>query len=712
MHFQKFGKIYSKKRLFFFFLVISISIIISPLNVHALKKVNYNKNWIKNSDFSSLEDHWSMILEGDNSDINATIHSEQANFEICGEKGNFSLIADPPLALNWLETDNPNFPNRPDVDEITPYGCRVSHEFDDITAVQNPSVHWDQNITIPVDITDYVIKSASIQAIVNATVDENIDREDDYLNNYARLSPNYVVDTYSVGDYIRFYILISDLEKNKIFEIAYFQTEQIGSGSPPGKDYLYDTYMLSVSQDVLIFYLESVLASNNNFTISLGIDIHIEDNLANYWDLDNFDELFIKYVNFTFTFEKIINRYDSISMYQVGESINETSVKIEDANLNFKFKIDKFWPETLSPNSELKIFINNYEISRNIELSEMNTTYQTITLKAADIKSYIFTNINISLSIMISIADNFALDEKITISIDDVYLMISYTVFIEDSSLSFLILIVLIVLFIIIGILGSLSLRSYVFVPRKKKREKYLLLRTQRFKDIRNIQAIIVMHKSSGLPIFTKSYSSLMKGKNSLFSGFIQAISVIGEYISKDEPQESEIKSSESKIGYKKIIELDLKQFFCLVLDFEEIRTVLILKNKSSKRLKQYVYQFTMALYMKLSKVINNWDNDLAYFNEEIPPFVNEFFEIFYKNAFKASFNDGDIPNLRKNYKLSKSELMVLEKIVSIQKESSSFMLMNIIEELYFKEEDLVINAIESLIEKKLIVPINDPINN
>ncbi|MFX1407863.1 MAG: hypothetical protein ACFFC9_00430 [Promethearchaeota archaeon] len=713
MLYQEWRKLNYKNSLSAVFLVSIFTIITLTSNAHALKEVNYNKNWIENPDFS-VEDHWNIIQDGDNTDVNGTIHSGQGNFEICGSKGNFSLIADPPLAIDWVETNNPKFPNRPDLDEITSYGCRVSHEFNDSTAVQNPSVHWDHNITLPIDMEDYVIKSASIHVIVNATVDDNLDREEDYLTgDLARWNPNYDVDTYSIGDYARFYVLISDLEKNKVYEIAHFQTEQIGTGDPPGKDYLFDTNMLSVPQDVLIFYLESILGSNSqNFTISLGIDIYSEDNVADYWDLDNFDELIIKFVNFSFSFEKVINRYTSISLCQVGESIDEANIKIRDANLNFKFKIDKTWPETLSPNSELKIFINNYEIGRNMELSEMNSTYQTTILRAADIKSYIFTNINISLSIMIYLADNFALDEKITISIDEVYLMISYTVLLEDSSLDFIILMVLIILFIIIAILGSLSLRSYVFMPRKKKRENYLLLRTQRFKDISNIQAIIIMHKDSGLPIFTESYSYLMKGKNTLFSGFIQAISVIGEEISKNEPQKLEIKNPESKLGYKKIIELDLKQFFCLVLDFEELRTVLILKNKSSKRLKQYMYQFTMTLYMRLSKFINNWDNDLAYFNKEIPPFINEFFEIFYKNAFKASFNAADIPKLRKKYRLSKMEIILIKKIVSILKDNSSFLLMTLIEELGIKEEDLVINAIESLIEKKIIVPISIPINN
>ncbi|MHA2473521.1 MAG: hypothetical protein ACXAES_09835, partial [Promethearchaeota archaeon] len=489
--------------------------------VHALEGTHYTKQWIRNSDFSLGDDSWVTSVEGDESDINASIYSEQGKFEIYGEQRSFSLVADPPLALDWSVRDNPNFPDRPDIYEFTSDGCRVSHQFDDITAVQSPSVHWDQNISLPVNMSDYQIKSASIESIVNATVDENLDRLEDYLTgDLARLAPDYVVDTYSVGDYIRFYVLISDLEKNQVFEIAYFQTEQIGSSNPPGKDYLYDTYMHTVPQEILVFYLGAVLGSDNsNFTLTLGIRIHIEDNLGSYWDQDDFDELFIKSVNFTFIYEKKIDRYSSVSLNQIGASINGTNVEIRDAVLNLKFKIDDIWPESLSPNSELSIFINNYEIEKKIKLSEMNSSFQEITIEKSDIKAFILTNINISVSIRVVMADNFVLDRVFTISVDDAYLTISYTIFREDTSPNYFIWVILIILFIVIAILGSLSLRSYVLVPRKLNKRNALLSRTQKFKDAENIQGILLIHNDGGLPLFSKNYSELLEGKNTLFSG-------------------------------------------------------------------------------------------------------------------------------------------------------------------------------------------------
>jgi len=406
------------------------------MSVFGLKENHYTTQWIKNSEFNLPDDSWFTLVDGDISDVNASIHSGQGNFEIYGDQRILSLVADPPLALDWSAMDNPSFPNRPDVDEITSKGCRVSHEFDDMSAIQNPSVHWDKNITMPVNMSDYIITSASIQVRVNATADQNLDRYYDYVyGRNARTDPFVPVDQYGDGDYVRFYVLLSDLEKNRVYEIAYLQSVWLGDGGAPGTDYLYDTYMISVPQEDLIYFLSSSLSTDfNNFTITLGIRLQIEDNSEISLDKDTFDELIINFVNLTFTYEKKIDQYTSVSLNQIGASINETNVEITDAFLNFKFKIDEAWPESLSPNSELTIFINNYEIEKKFKLSEINTSFQDIIIGASEIKAFILTNINISVSIVVLLADEFVLARLFTISVDDAYLTISYTIFRETPN--------------------------------------------------------------------------------------------------------------------------------------------------------------------------------------------------------------------------------------------------------------------------------------
>jgi hypothetical protein len=679
------------------------------LKIYSSSKEDYSDQWLENPSFDSPDESWFCTIQGDNSDVSGCLSDGKADFNILGDKHTFSLIADPPLALDWNEVDNPNFPNHPDIDEINADGCRVSHEWDDTTAVQNPSVHWDRNVTVSVNMLDYEITSASIQAIVNATVDENLDRYYDYYyGRLARTLPNEIVDTYGVGDYVKFYVLISDLEKSKVYEIANLQTEVIGNGAAPGIDYLFDTYMISVPEDVLKFYLSSVLnTDSHNFTVSLGIRLNIEDNVVTYYDLDTFNELIIKYLNLTFTYEKKIDQLTTISWNQIGDSINGNNIVLKDANLYFKYNINQIWPQSSSLNSGLQIIINNYELEKTIKLSSINTSFQEMYLGEDNVLSYILTNINISISIQVFIADEFVLENNFTISIDDVYLTISYIKIIEDPPLSYDFLwIILLVAIMVIGILGSLSLRSYLFVPRRQRRESYLMLRTQKFKDIRNLQAIIAMYKPSGLPVYTQSYSSMMKGKNTLFSGFIQAISIIGEEITRSDKKSSKMKIHKDKVDFHKVVELDLKQFHCLVLDVEELRTVLILKSKSSKRLKDILVQFSFIVYVKVSERLKDWNNEINGLDESIQPLVNEYFDIFYKDPFKANIQESELLKYKKKLDLSKFEFQIMTTIFSLLKEKSNFKLMDILERKTDKNEDGVINALESLIEFKLISPI------
>jgi hypothetical protein len=705
LHFQN-SKENKTIRLYFTVLIIILFSFCLQLNVHALKEIHYKKHWIKNSDFSNSTSQWFPLINGDFSDVNAKISSEQANYEILGETGIFSFTADPPLESNWSAVINPEFPSLPEFANITPDGCRVSHQYDDQTAVQNPSAHWDKNFTLPVNITDYIITSASIKSIVYANASLNVDRAGD---TEARNDHVDSMDTYDIGDYVRFYVLISDLEKEIIYEIAYLQPDDLGAGDPPGEDIFPDTYMITVPEEVLIFYISSVLnADRSNFTLTLGMRLYFEDNIVVNWDYDKFNELIIKNVNLTFTYEKKIDQATIISWNQIGEAISGSNTEITNASLNFKYKINQIWDISLSFNSEMRILINNYEIDRFIKLSSLSTNFQELELSGFDVMSNILKNTNISLSIQIFIADEFALDHLITISVDDVYLEISYMVWFETAPPSNnLIWIALIISLIVIALLTTLSLRSYIFQPRKQRKFSLLQLRTQRFKDINNIQGIILIHNPSGLPIFSRSYSLLMKGKKTLFSGFIQAVSIIGEEFGKESPKRSKAIKSSDGIDYHKIIELDLKKFRCLILDIEELRTVLILKSKSSKRLQRIMFDFSLALYLKISEELKTFDNDLTPFPEIITPLLDEYFELYYKEDFITELHEKDIQTIKKEFKLTKFQVQIMITVFLILKEKLSFRLMNIVEELKEKNENSIIDGIESLIEKKLILPYN-----
>lgn len=265
------------------------------------------------------------------------------------------------------------------------------------------------------------------------------------------------------------------------------------------------------------------------------------------------------------------------------------------------------------------------------------------------------------------------------------------------------------ILFASIGIgsiFAALSLRSYVILPRKRRKESELLAETQRFKDIRNIQAIVIIHKFSGIPIFSRSYSILEKHNKELFSGFIQAITTIGEEFAQRESVEPNMKESTKGYGTERIMELDFKYFYCLIADLEEVRTVLILKEKSSERLKSQLRQLLLALNLNLSEQLQSWDGSLEQFEVILPPILNEYFELYYKESFQLNIRDAEFLKMTKDKSLNKMEIRVLNVIISVAKSKKNIINLDTILNLVHEEnKDIIIKAIESLIAQKIIIP-------
>ena len=386
--------------------------------------------WLNNSGFDLPVYPWFSEIEGDISDVGATSIQGQADFEVYGDKRIFSNVSGTPTTQDWLNVTNPSFPALPDFHEIDEYGCEISHSWVDPTdAFQSLSVHWDRNITLPVDMSDYNITSVSINTIVNASVTPfgtsplyrgGIDVEGDTVDG---TSPDFTREY----DYARFYVLISDLEKNDVFEISFNQTTNLGQDSGPTIANLTDFSLFTRPEESLISYLTTVLNNDpehKSFTLSLGMRIFCTDN--GQGDNDTWNSLRIKSCNLTFTYEKIIDQFTKASWEQEGKKISGSGIQITKANLNFKYKIDQTWPSLLSPNSELRVLINNKKHTETIKLSSATDTFQLAKSGGYDVSSLILTDINITVSIQVFLADRFDLDHNITVSITDAYLYISY----------------------------------------------------------------------------------------------------------------------------------------------------------------------------------------------------------------------------------------------------------------------------------------------
>jgi hypothetical protein len=390
--------------------------------------------WMDNPNFTDTANPWFSSIDGDSTDVSSSYSPNQANFEISGDKRYFNEISGTPIEEEWQNTTNPFFPALPDFHEIDEYGCEVSHTWiDPDDPIQTPSIHWERNITMPVNMSEYRITSASISAVYNASVTTSPGGAGSPNDYYGVDSKNDPVDQPGDYDTARFYVQISDLEDNEIYEIGWYQTVDLGQDDPEIAN-ISDSFMNVVVEEALIFYLGSLFERDNfNFKITLGIRIKCIDNF-NY-DRDRWDSLRIKSCNLNFTYEKIINQFTSVSWKQEGNTISGDNVFITDANLKFKHKINETWPEILSPSSELRILVNNNSHTETINLNLLNANFQEAKVEGFDITYLILKDINITLSIQLYIADEFLFNRSIMVSIDEVFLEIFYyTVFTEFLS--------------------------------------------------------------------------------------------------------------------------------------------------------------------------------------------------------------------------------------------------------------------------------------
>ncbi|MFX1347837.1 MAG: hypothetical protein ACFE92_04130 [Promethearchaeota archaeon] len=377
---------------------------------------------------------------GDNSDIKATSGSDQANFIIIGDSYEEQILLDDTTYTNWEAFNKTELVVVPQRSSVPYYGIDsdgawCSHRWDEgETGGQpknTPVMHWRTNVSLNVDMSDYIITSVDFNAIINGSVDIYIDTPGDTL---ARAGVS--INQYETYDYAQFYVEITTLDINELntYRIAFNQTIWLGNEAR----LLYDIEGLigAYEEQAIINALNNVLAvdpGHNNFTIVLGIYLYCEDNNSGT-DLDDWTELRFKFLNLTFSYEKKIDQFTSASWNQDGDKVSDISndtIIINEAKLNFNYKTDSNWTDA-SPNSEIRIFINNNKLTETIKLSTATTSFQIAKIGGYDVTSLIPYNVFINFSIQVYLADEFSLSKNITFSIDNLYLNITYTVLFPD----------------------------------------------------------------------------------------------------------------------------------------------------------------------------------------------------------------------------------------------------------------------------------------
>jgi len=511
-----------------FNLTVSVKTISIPDNIEKLHSSDVidhdNILWLENPNFNDTGTPWFSNTVGDVTDLTASINLNQAEFEVEGDVRTFSGISGVPQSSDWVEFNHSVRP-LPLTHEINEFGCNVSHVYDEDAGGDFPNsgdqtanlagVLWRRNISLPVDMSDYIITTASINAVVNGSADTDIETPSDH--------PPFADGGYaSLFDFARFYVEISDVNNIESYEIAHNKTLNLGQTYDGRRDYNYttrvymnDTNMTTVDEDILIFALTQVLKHDGyNFTVTLGIDVDSEDNYPGY-ELDVWYSLLIKSCDLSFTYIKRMDTSSIVSWNQIGNKINGTNVKIIDGNLNFRYKIDQPWPSSSSPNSEIRVIINDKQHSETIKLGSATTDFRYAKVGGYNVTSLINEGINISLSIQLVIADDFGLDRKIDVSIDDVYLLISYTETIPDTIEEPWIA----TGFFIITAIATLVLGGFLIMYIKVWRFPIPIRKVRKYKKSLRIDKNPDVKVMPGKISFKKNYQDEIKKSNRLLKG-------------------------------------------------------------------------------------------------------------------------------------------------------------------------------------------------
>ncbi len=410
--------------------------------------------WNSNPTFATPVTEWDSSINGDSSDAALFTSAGQANYEIIGESYEKQVLLNNDTTADWIpfnKSDLVLVPQRTDIPGpyygVDDEGAWCTHRWwEGETGGQpknTPEMHWKTNVSLGVDMSDYIITSVDFSATINGTVDTYVDTPGDQ---YAR--SGWLLNQHEKYDFAQFYVEISSINIGNIpreiaelntYRIAFNQTRLLGNESL--SLYTIEGLIGEYGNQAIIDALNNVLANDtghDEFCVVLGIYIYCEDNQSNL-DLDDWTELRFKNLNLTFNYVKKINEGTQLSWKQDLKAVNGSNVRILDANLRFKYGIDKTWTQA-SKDSRIIIYINDRRCEPQKFLIDYVYEPELIEIQQGgfDITSKIIPYENFTLEIQVYLAEDFGLEQNYTISIDDVYLLITYSETFPDPQFSFL----------------------------------------------------------------------------------------------------------------------------------------------------------------------------------------------------------------------------------------------------------------------------------
>jgi hypothetical protein len=188
-----------------------------------------------------------------------------------------------------------------------------------------------------------------------------------------------------------------------------------------------------------------------------------------------------------------------------------------------------------------------------------------------------------------------------------------------------------------------------------------------------------------------------------LVSGFIQAITAFSEtFIEKEFRTYGKLATDYEYL--RTIIDLDFKFFQLVVCDYETVRVLVVLREEASDRLKEQLYLLTKAIDSQFNEEFRNFKGTLNHLNKQLHELLNQFLYLHYNNSFELTPNKNYLDSKIESGELTKLEKRLINVITSMIKIKKQFRLREAIDLIHEKNEDLVLEAIHTLISQKIII--------
>ena len=150
---------------------------------------------------------------------------------------------------------------------------------------------------------------------------------------------------------------------------------------------------------------------------------------------------------------------------------------------------------------------------------------------------------------------------------------------------------------------------------------------------------------------------------------------------------------------------MNFKFFQLLICDYKSLRSLLILKEESSKKLKTQFYLLTAEIDRKYSTKIEKFVGRSIDYGDDIDALIDEYLFLHYNEPYKLIKDDTYLQFLKKGRELQTIGSRILNVIISFTKFEKTFTFDRVIEEIDERNIELIYGGLHTLIKRQIIVP-------